>query len=182
MGSNVIQPSVLWHTCTIYMCHKSLSCEFCDITSHNCRFFDIPMDILPKIGSSADSEFYGTIVSASPPGHWFVFSILQTVTKVKWFVVQYMFVFEACAFQGVCWGPFSQFPSHMCRWCAKGPLVWAHCLLWVLFGTSSFISPLMGLTVRKVSCPYLLARGVSDLTEAGGALKMKSNSLNNVTD
>ena len=67
----------------MYMCHKSLSCEFCDITSHNCRFFDIPMDILPKIGSSADSEFYGTIVSASPPGHWFVFSILQTVTKVK---------------------------------------------------------------------------------------------------
>lgn len=66
-----------------YMCHKSLSCEFCDITSHNCRFFDIPMDILPKIGSSADSEFYGTIVSASPPGHWFVFSILQIVTKVK---------------------------------------------------------------------------------------------------
>ena len=34
--------------------------------------------------------------------------------------------------------------------------------------------------VRKVSCPKLLMRGVLDLNEAGGALKMKSNSLNSV--
>ena len=65
MSSNVIQPSVYM----TYMCHKSLPCEFCDITFHNCRFFGIPMDILPEIGSSADSELYGTIVSASLPGH-----------------------------------------------------------------------------------------------------------------
>ena len=39
----------------------------------------------------------------------------------------------------------------------------AHCL-----------SPLMGSTVCKVNCPN------SDLNEAGGALKMKSDSLNSM--
>ena len=44
------------------------------------------------------------------------------------------------------------------------------------------LSPLMGLTVHKVSCLSLHVRSALALGKAGDALKMKSNTLNCVTD
>jgi len=43
-------------------------------------------------------------------------------------------------------------------------------------------SPVMGLTVHKVSCLSSLVRSALALGKAGDALKMKSNTLNSVTD
>ena len=42
------------------------------------------------------------------------------------------------------------------------------------------LSPLTGSTVRKVSCPVLLLRSVSDLYKAGDALRTNSNISNSV--